>query len=464
MKLPLQEIADALQASGTYDGDAIAEGYSIDSRTIVERDLFFAVQGERFDAHDFVSAVIARGAYAVVAQSRAEEFANLRNVLAVDAPLNALQRLGNYVRNKWGKRVIGLTGSAGKTTTKDATAAILATQFNVLKSQGNLNNHFGLPLQLLRLQPEHDVAVIEMGMNHAGEIAALCKIAEPDWAIVTNVGVAHAGNFPDGIEGVARAKRELVQNTRPGGVLILNGDDDRVRGFGLGYAGKVVFYGVTAGADVWADRIVNHGALGTTFELGCSKSIGLSDSNAVDAKLPLIGRHNLMNVLAAAAAGVSSGIPLLTCAEAIAKLTPGDKRGEVTRLRGATIINDCYNSNPKALKAMIDALMKVPAGRHIAVLGEMLELGENAPQLHYECGEFIADNRVDVTVGVRGDAASLIAGVRSQGREAVFFDTPQQAGTWMRENLREGDAVLLKGSRGVRLEGALEGLQTEEKG
>ena len=464
MKLSLGEIAQALGASGEFDSSEIVQGYSIDSRTIGERELFFAIRGERFDAHDFVRDVLKRGAFAVIAQARAAEFAGLRNVLIVPQadPLEALQRLGNYVRRKWGKRVIGLTGSAGKTTTKDATATVLATRFNVLKSQGNLNNHFGLPLQLLRLEPEHDVAVIEMGMNHTGEIAALCKIAEPDWAMVTNVGMAHAGNFPDGIEGVARAKFELVENTKPGGVVILNGDDERVRQFGLKYSGKVLFYGINPGADVWAERISDMGALGSEFEIGCSRTIECFDTSTAHAKLPLIGRHNLLNALAAVAAGMASEVPLPTCTAAIGTLSPGDKRGEVLHVvlpcgRGsATLINDCYNSNPKALKAMIDALAKVPAERRIAIVGEMLELGEQAAELHRECGRFIAAERIDLTIGVRGHAEELVAGVHEGEAQAEFVATPQEAGEWMRQNLRDGDAVLLKASRGVRLEDALE--------
>lgn len=460
MKLSLTEIAQTLGAVGEFDPKSIAHGYSIDSRTIKPGELFFAIRGERYDAHDFVSGVIEGGGFAVISRARMENFAGLRNVLPVDDPLQALQDLGNFIRRRWGKRLIGLTGSAGKTTTKDATAAVLGSQYKVLKSEGNLNNQFGLPLQLLRLEPEHEVAVIEMGMNHAGEIAALCKIAEPDWAIVTNVGVAHAGNFPEGVEGVARAKLELIENTKPGGVVILNGDDERVRQFGGKYPGKVLFFGIGPGADVWAERISDRGALGTEFDIGCSRTVECLGVSTAHARLPLIGRHNLLNALAAVAAGMASGISLAECTAAIGMLKAGQMRGEVLHLvlpggGNVTIINDCYNSNPKALKAMADALAKVPAQRRIAIIGEMLELGGGAERMHRECGRIIAAHRIDLILGVRGHAAALVAAAREDGAQAEFVATPQAAGEWMIANLREGDAVLLKASRGVRLEAAL---------
>ncbi|MBV9670551.1 MAG: UDP-N-acetylmuramoyl-tripeptide--D-alanyl-D-alanine ligase, partial [Acidobacteriales bacterium] len=362
----------------------------------------------------------------------------------------------------WAKRVIGLTGSAGKTTTKDATAAVLSSRFSTLKSAGNLNNHIGVPLQLLRLEPEHEMAVIEMGMNHSGEITELCRIAEPDWAIVTNVGTAHAGNFVDGIEGVRKAKYELIEHTRPDGVVVLNGDDQRVRHFGRDYKGRAIYFGVGAGMDVWAESIRDLGALGTEFDLGCSRSL-TDDSAPVQTKLPLIGRHNLMNALAASATGIAAGIPLKEIARTLEALRPGEKRGEVLHIPvsggTATLVNDTYNSNPKALNAMVEALMKVPAKRRIVVAGEMLELGEEAPELHRECGLFIARHKIEMTVGVRGNAEWLVRGVREGGGAGTFVDTPQQAGELLSQELREGDAVLLKASRGVRLEGALDCLK-----
>jgi len=253
MKLSLAEIAMGAGAilevpsSVPNAGALVAEGYSIDSRTVAPGELFFAVRGERLDGHDYVAAALERGALAaVVSRARVASLpdaALVSPLLITEDPLAALQLLAAHVRRQWGKRVVAITGSAGKTTTKEATAAALGAKFNVLKSRGNLNNSFGLPLQLLRLEPAHEIAVVEMGMNHAGEIAALCRIASPDWGVVTNVGNAHVENFADGQAGIARAKFELVAALPSNGVAFLNCSDAYVSQFGRDFAGRVVYFG-----------------------------------------------------------------------------------------------------------------------------------------------------------------------------------------------------------------------------
>ena len=262
MRLTLGQIADWIHAEGEFDTCAEALGYSIDSRTIGVGELFFAVKGERVDGHEYVEAALTDGAVAAVVSMRwlkpaAVEEARLLRVPDDDADcvLQAMQRLANRVRRAWGKRVIGVTGSAGKTTTKECVAEVLATKFKVLKGEGNLNNHFGLPLQLLRLEPEHEVAVVEMGMNHPGEIRALAKIAEPDWAVVSNVAGVHLEYFEDGIEGIARAKYELIEALPEDGIAVLNGDDERVRVFGRGMGERAVFFGTGEGCAVRAVEI-----------------------------------------------------------------------------------------------------------------------------------------------------------------------------------------------------------------
>ncbi|HZD76304.1 MAG TPA: UDP-N-acetylmuramoyl-tripeptide--D-alanyl-D-alanine ligase, partial [Acidobacteriaceae bacterium] len=360
----------------------------------------------------------------------------------------------------WGKRVVAVTGSAGKTTTKEAIAAVLAAQFRVLKSKGNLNNHFGLPLQLLKLSPEDEVAVVEMGMSGAGEIAALCQIAAPDWGVVTNVGNAHAEGFSDGIAGVARAKYELVAGLSPHArdraVAFLNADDAYVSQFGRDFPGRAIYYATkhvaAAVADVRAEEIEELGPAGSKFR------VITADGESATVRLALLGRHNVANALAAIAVGLQAGIPLVRCVEAIASLKPEDKRGELIEWHGATIINDCYNSNPEALQSMIRTLAAVPAQRHIVVAGEMLELGRRAAQLHRECGRAAAAAGVDVVIGVRGLAKEIVAGVEAAEKSkttAIFVETPQAAAEWLKQNLKAGDAVLLKASRGVRLEQAL---------
>lgn len=439
-------------------GAVSATGYSIDSRTLQPGDLFFAIHGERFDGHDFVEAVIESDAVAaVIARTHLERYTSdavRKRLLLVDEPLAAMQRLASSVRRYWGKRVIGITGSAGKTTTKEAIAQVLESRFRVHKSHGNLNNHFGLPLQLLRLQPEHEVAILEMGMSHAGEIAALCKIAAPDWGVVTNVGTAHAENFSDGQAGIARAKYELIASLPRLGTAILNFDDKYVRQFGRDFPGKTIYFGTGTLADPRAESIAPMGAAGTMFTVW-------AEGQQAEVKIRLLGEHNVLNMLAGIAAGMASGISLDECAAALGQLTPPDKRGQMLEIRGATLINDSYNSNPQALRAMVDTLLTLPAKRTIVVAGEMLELGPAGPRLHRECGEIMGTRGINVVLGVRGEAASIVEGAKAAGAEAIFVATPEEAGAWLRENLRAGDAVLLKASRGVRLERALEVLQRE---
>jgi UDP-N-acetylmuramoyl-tripeptide--D-alanyl-D-alanine ligase len=461
LKLTLGQIADWIHAEGDFPDDVEALGYSIDSRTIAAGELFFAVHGERFDGHDFVEAALANGAVAAVVSMRWLEPAgvDLRRLLRVpdhdgEGVLIALQQLAHAVRRSWGKRVVGITGSAGKTTTKEAVAQVLGAKFRVLKSQGNLNNGFGLPLQLLRLEAEHDVAVIEMGMNHAGEIAALARIAEPDWAVVSNVAPVHLEFFADGIAGIARAKYELIQALPPDGLAVLNCDDEYVAKFGEGIGARAVFYGIGECADVRAVQTAEIGAEGVVFTV-------TAYGERASVQLHMLGRHNVHNALAAIAVGLRSGMKLAECAAALGELRAGDKRGEVSEWHGATIVDDSYNSNPRALDAMVDALLAMPAasdGRHIVVAGEMLELGADGEALHRACGKRMAERGVDVVIGVRGLAASLVDGAVQAGADAIFEATPEEAGAWLRENLHPGDVVLLKASRGVRLERALAAL------
>ena len=460
MKLTLGQIADWIHAEGDFLTTAEAQGYSIDSRTIGAGELFFAVKGERFDGHDFVEAAMANGAVAAVVSMRwlAPESLATCCLLRVpdhdtDGVLLSLQRLAREVRRSWGHRVIAVTGSAGKTTTKEAVAQVLSARFSTLKSQGNLNNAYGLPLQLLRLEPEHEMAVIEMGMNHAGEITSLAQVAEPDWGVVSNVGPVHLEFFPEGIEGIARAKYELIEALPEDGVAVLNADDAWVSQFGDGRFGRdlgdhAVYYGTDERANVRASNIVERGLEGVSFDVNAY-------GERARVRLALLGRHNVLNALAAIATGLRAGMSLAECAAAVEGLRAGDKRGEVVEWRGAKIVNDSYNSNPRALDAMVEALLATPVGdggRRIVIAGEMLELGPEGEALHRECGKRMASLGVDQVIGVRGLARALAGGA---AEHAIFVESPEEAGDWMRRNLRAGDVVLLKGSRGVRLERAL---------
>ena len=450
MTLTLGQIADWIHAEGDFDLCTEALGYSIDSRTVSAGELFFAVTGEHFDGHQFIETALKAGAIAAVVSTRwiapaeVDQARLLRVPDSEDCVLKALQTLARAVRRQWGKRIIGITGSAGKTTTKECVAAVLSAKFKVLKSAGNLNNGFGVPLQLLRLQAEHDVAVIEMGMNHAGEITALARIAEPDWAVVSNVAPVHLEYFPNELAGIAGAKRELVEAMPPDGIAFLNADDAHVSTFHRGRQIQARFFGVHTQADVRALDLESLGADGMRFTVEAS---GLQ----AEAHSALLGEHNVYNVLAGIAVGIESGIPLPGCIGALATLQPSDKRGQRIAWRGATLINDCYNSTPPALDPMPLALMALPALRHIVIAGDMPDLGPDADHLHACCGAHMLARGVNAVVGVRGHARAL---VHAAGENATFVNTPEEAGAWMLQNLRAGDAVLLKASRGVRLERA----------
>jgi UDP-N-acetylmuramoyl-tripeptide--D-alanyl-D-alanine ligase len=457
MKLSLARIAEFIAATGDYDARAIAFGYSIDSRTVQSEELFFAVKGERFDGHDFVDQALSAGAAgAVVRKDQWPRFSSRKGLLAVDDTLVALQTLATAVRKLWGKTAIGITGSMGKTTTKEALAHLLSVRHRVHRTKGNFNNHFGLPLGLLTLEPEYDLSVIEMGMSHAGEIAALARIAQPNEGVVTAVAPVHLEYF-DSIAGIARAKYEMIEALPHGGTAVLNADDEYVSQFGRDFKGKVILFGLKAAADVRAENIEVVGAEGTRFDLVCH---GVRQP----VRSPLPGQHNVYNVLAAAAVATEHGVTASEIAVALPSLQAADKRGQVVRVANTKVLYDCYNSSPKALMAAVDTLAAMPARRRIVVAGEMLELGATGEQLHRDCGRYIAGSKLDFLLGVRGLAKPMVESAVAAGMKAEFVATPEEAGEWLACETQDGDAVLLKASRGVKLEKALQVWQKSAAG
>jgi len=443
MNIPLRRVAEWLGLE--TESDAVVTGWSVDSRTIQSGDVFFAVRGPNQDGHAYISQAFEKGAAAVVAEGDAAG-AVLRVVLRVGDSLKALQTLAARAREEWGGEVVAVTGSAGKTTTKDIIAEMLATGKRVAKSEGNLNNHVGLPLSLLRIDDPARVAVIEIGMNHAGEIRELAEIAKPQVGVVTNVGYAHI-EFFESVEGIAAAKRELIEALAPAGTAVLNADDPRVAAFASVHAGRSVSYGQSADAEIRAED-VEYSLDGVRFRVG--------DTRFASA---LTGRHSVSNILAGIAVAGIYGIPPDRLVDPVRKLTPGKMRGERFLHRDILIYNDCYNSNPDAARAMLDVLRDTPARRRIAVLGEMLELGRWAEALHSDVGTYAAAQGIDVLVGIRGAAcctldAALRAGLRAGA--AFFFEDPAEAGRMLRAIAEPGDVILFKGSRGVHVERALE--------
>ena len=447
MTLDLQEAARAMAASTVPEAIPVA-GWSIDTRTLRAGDVYFALRGANFDGHTFVPAAIEKGAAAVVAEKGSGVGARGSGpaVLEVADTLGALQDLAQWAREKWGGTVVGVTGSAGKTTTKDAIAHLLAEAMPTGRTIGNLNNHVGVPISILRLPDDCRAAVLEMGMNHAGEIRRLAEIARPEIGVVTNVGYAHV-EFFNSIEGVAAAKRELIEGLPADGTAVLNAEDPRVARFRDAHPGRSITFGFSEGADVRAEAV--EAADGVTR----FRALG------VDYETMLGGRHAVLNLLAALAVASVFGVAPECLRDAVRSFAVGSMRGERLERDGMVVWNDCYNSNPEAAQSMIDVLRETPARRRIAVLGEMLELGHAAEELHRRLGIYAAGHGVDVLVGVRGAAQFMVEQAREAGMTngaAVFFEDPGEAGEFARAAARPGDAILFKGSRGVKVERALE--------
>jgi UDP-N-acetylmuramoyl-tripeptide--D-alanyl-D-alanine ligase len=409
--------------------------------------LFIALSGPNFDAHTFLPDVIARGAAGLLV-SEPPIIAGHAAVIVVDNPLEALQRLGHEVRRRSGARVVAITGSAGKTTTKEVTAACLSSRFKVYWNPGNLNNHIGLPLSLVELRHGPDVAVVELGMNHAGEIRTLVALAEPDVRVWTNVGNAHIGHFGS-IDAIAEAKAEILEGATQDTVVVVNADDPLVMKHAAASKGRTLTFGIDQRADVWAQRVEDLGFDGSRADV-------TTPWGQFSLRLSLAGRPNLLNMLAAATVALESGVEPSEVVRVAATLSAVPRRGALTDLaNGARLVDDSYNASPAAVNVMLStmAVTSVP-GRRIAVLGEMRELGDDARAWHADCGRAAARAGVDVLVAIGGAPADgFVDGAREAGLDAqriMRFADSASAAEPVAALLRSGDLVLVKGSRGTR--------------
>jgi UDP-N-acetylmuramoyl-tripeptide--D-alanyl-D-alanine ligase len=420
---------------------------SIDSRTLRAGELFFAIRGPRLDGHEFVAEAARRGAAAAVVHRDLAAPAGLP-LLRVDDTTAALGRLGHEARVRAGLPVVAITGSTGKTTTKDMAAALLQARGPVLKTEGNLNNQWGVPLTLLRLHERHSAAVLELGMSAAGELRALAQLARPDVAVITRVASVHLEFFPS-LEAIADAKAEILEGLGPGGTAVLNGDDPLLRERGRRHAGRVVWFGRDRRFEVSAESW-RGSAAGMRFDL-------VIEGRRHDVALPLVGAHFVANFLAAAAAAWSLGLAPEAMAEAALELRPAEHRGALRRLgSGVLLLDDCYNSNPVALAAAVAALQLARGARRVGFLGDMLELGPSGPSLHREAGGQMA-GQLDLLVGVGPLAQQLVEGAAGRTRTRHFPDA-EAAVAALGELVGAGDAVLVKGSRGVHLERLVDAL------
>lgn len=450
MRLSAGEVA-RLVAGSVASGHphAQVEGFSIDSRRVEPGQLFFAIVGPRHDGHHFVSQAIARGACGIVASSDVAVGTDVFLVRVADTT-RALQDLAAAIRDRAGVQVVAITGSTGKTTTKDAAAAAIATRHRVLKSEGNLNNHYGLPLSLLRLGDE-SVAVLEMGMSAPGEIARLCEIAKPDVSVLTNVGEAHLEFFGT-VDAIGEAKGEIFVGLKAEGVAVVNADDPLVLEQAKKFSGRKIRFGLSDDADV-RGHVASASSAGVRFTVE-------RGPDRVDVSSPLPGRHNVYNLLAGLAAASALDVPISIAARGLTELLPAHHRGERLELPGGVVvIDETYNSNPRALRAALDLLSTEPGRRHVAVIGDMLELGEAAEELHRQAGRDAASRGVDVLIAVGGLADCVLEGAKDAGIKTARLDavrSAEEAGALVRGLLREGDVVLFKGSRGVGLERAIE--------
>ena len=426
---------------------AVAEVVT-NSREAQAGDLFVALKGPRFDGHAFVGDVAARGAGGVMVERDVDAGRLATGVIVVDDTLLGLQRLARAIRIAAGTKVIAITGSAGKTTTKETMAAMLTARYRVVKNKGNLNNHIGLPLSLMQLRARPDVAVMELGMNQKGEISTLVAIAEPDVRVWTNVGDAHIGFFASA-DAIADAKAEILERASGETVLVCNADDGRVMARVSGFPGHTITFGLSGGATVRAEQVEDLGVDGM-------RAVVATPAGRATLATPLLGRGNLMNVLAAVTVALEFGVPLEQTIAVAANVRPAERRGAVHRLEtGVTVIDDSYNSSPAALLQALDMVGRdTGARRKLAVLGEMLELGDQTIPLHEQCGRRAAASGITrlFTVGgvpARAMAEAAIAAGLPAG-SVTYIPTSQEAAEVLAAAVRGGDVVLVKGSRGTR--------------
>lgn len=445
--LTFSQLAQMVGGTVVQGGDVEASSVVIDSREVKPDSVFFAIRGERLDGHDYLPQALSTARGAVV--SRVPQNTD-KAIVKVDDTTIALQQLAKSIRERYDFLMIGITGSAGKTTTKEMIATLIGTERRTFKSWGNFNNQIGAPLCLDNMPDDAQVVVSEMGMNHAGEIAEIAGLMRPHIGVYTNIAPVHVEFFPDGIYGVAAAKRELLENVVPGGTIVVNNDNEHVVRISSDFAGRRVTYGVEREADYRATNIRERGLLGTRFTL-------VAEGESRELELVLPGRHNLDNLLAAIATARAAGISWEGIERGVGEVKPAYHRGVIIPRRGATIYDDTYNSNPYALKRTLELMTQAEAQRRIAVIGDMLELGEQELQFHRDAGLGVPKS-IDVIVGVGKRTRALLTGAREAGFAETalhHFDTAAEAGEFLREEIREGDLVLIKGSRGVGLDKAV---------
>jgi UDP-N-acetylmuramoyl-tripeptide--D-alanyl-D-alanine ligase len=435
----------------TRDADVLASVVCTDTRALQGGDLYVALRGDRFDGHAFAIEAERRGALAAVLETVSPELPDTFPVIQVADTLKALQQMASNYRRRLNMQVVAITGSNGKTSTKDLTASVLSQRFQVTKTDGNFNNHIGLPLTILRARGSDDIGVFEIGMNHPGEIAPLAEIAAPDVAIITGIGVAHL-EFMGTRDAIAQEKGMLAEALKPGGHLVLPVDDPYAASIAARSKGDAVYVGLGKG-DVQASNLRPH-FHGMRFTI-------TSKGHSVEAELSVPSEHMVRNALLAVAVGQRFGLSLADCAEGLRNLKLTKGRLEQKIVRGIHVLDDTYNANPDSVAAALTTLAQMPAaGRRIAVLGVMGELGAGSEEGHRRVGDVAVSQGVDYLIGVGAEARWITENAYRGGLEkVVHVATTEEAVLLLREAARAGDVVLVKGSRSARMERVVEGLQ-----
>ncbi len=452
----VDEIVKATEGKLAHTGEtAVITGVCTDSRKIKPGDLFIPLIGENFDGHDYIKSAFEKGAAASLTQKETVHFPG-KTVIVVNDTLIALQNLAALYRSSFRIPFIGITGSVGKTSTKEMVACVLAERYNVLKNEGNLNNEIGVPLTIFRLEPEHEVAVVEMGMSGFGEIRALTNIVRPRVGIITNIGISHIEKLGSR-QNILKAKLELLEGLQSDGLLILNGDDVMLSGAKELLNCRTVSYGLEEGVDYQAYNIRSRGEYGVDFNV-------MVQGAEYSVQLPAPGVHNVYNALAAIAAGHELGVPMRDLQAGVSHFSAGKMRLNIIKTNGMIIINDAYNASPQSMKAALDVLSELGSSRRIAVLGDMLELGDWSERAHIETGIQAAKKEIDYIITVGKEAAHIIKGAKDSGfdpKRTAQFTGNSEVIEYLRGLLRQGDAILVKGSRGMMMEQIVQALAEE---
>ena len=422
------------------------KGVELDSRKLQEGYLFIATKGERVDGHSFIGQAFEKGCYAVVCEKMPENAAG--PCIVVEDSFKALQDIATYYREQLSVKVVGITGSVGKTSTKEVIASVLAQKYAVLKTEGNFNNEIGLPLTVLKIREEHEVAVLEMGINHFGEMSRLSRIAKPDVCVITNIGQCHLEFLIDR-DGILRAKSEIFESMNPEGVVCLNGDDDKLITVKNVHGKRPVFFGKSDSCDIQAVNVENLGLRGSKADVRVGENGGMEEAAEPFAiRLHVPGEHMVSNALAAIAVGRALGLSKEEMVKGIATTGSVGGRSNIISDEKLTIIDDCYNANPVSMKAAIE-LLESATTKRVALLGDMFELGEKERELHRGVGEFLASKNIEKVICVGELAKEIFKGAKAGSAECFWYADKKELTDNISQLIEKDDTVLIKASHGM---------------